>query len=74
MAYDEPALRYVVQQGDFEDLEIRTEIHYNTQLYALGFSEQLDPALKERINTQLLKVIESTDWKVLLAEYELYEE
>jgi len=74
VAYDEPALHYVVQQGDFEDLEIRTDIHYNTQLYALGFSEQLAPEIKERINNQLLKVVESTDWKVLLTEYNLYEE
>lgn len=74
VAYDEPALYYVVQEGPLEDLEVRSDIHYNTQLYALGFSEQLDPALKERINNQLLKVVESTDWKVLLAEYSLYEE
>lgn len=74
VAYDEPALRYVVEQGEFDDLEIRDQIEYNTQLYALAYPESLAPEKKEAINNQWLKVVESTDWKVLLAEYGLYDD
>ena len=74
VAYDRSALLYVLQQDDLADFELLEEIQYNTQLYALGFSEDLDEVTQERINNELLRLTESTDWRVLLAEYGLYED
>jgi polar amino acid transport system substrate-binding protein len=70
LSHDEPQLKYITQLdtlGLYETLPIS----YNSQLYAFGFSESLSAELKERITVRLLEVTESTDWKVLLSEYDL---
>jgi ABC-type amino acid transport substrate-binding protein len=73
VAYDAPALTHQLQADDLKTFELLGYLQYNPQLYALGFSENLPNSLKERINNDLLRLVESTDWKVLLAEYDLLE-
>ncbi|PLX17138.1 MAG: ligand-gated ion channel family protein [Salinivirgaceae bacterium] len=70
VSHDEPQLKYIAQLdtlGLYETLPIS----YNSQLYAFGFSESLSVDLKEQITVRLLEVTESTDWKVLLSEFDL---
>lgn len=69
-SHDEPQLKYITQSDSLRLFEI-LPIRYNSQLYAFGFSEKLPEKLKEVISTELLKVTESTDWKVILSEYDL---
>lgn len=70
VSHDEPQLKYITKLDTAEMFET-LPVSYNSQLYAFGFSEDLPVAVKEEITIELLKVIESTDWKVILSEYDL---
>jgi ABC-type amino acid transport substrate-binding protein len=70
VSHDEPQLKYITQL-DTANLFETLPISYNSQLYAFGFSEDLPEKIKEEISNELLKVVESTDWKVILSEFDL---
>jgi polar amino acid transport system substrate-binding protein len=70
VSHDEPQLKYIAQSDTLGLFEI-LPVSYNSQLYAFGFSEDVPESLKEVISNELLKVTESTDWKVLLSEFDL---
>lgn len=70
IAYDNPPLQYYVRSEENTPYEV-LPISYNQQMYALGFSESLNPKVVERISNELLKVTESRDWSVILSEYGL---
>lgn len=70
VSHDEPQLKYIAQSDTLRLFEI-LPVSYNSQLYAFGFSEDVPESLKEVISNELLKVTESTDWKVLLSEFDL---
>ncbi len=70
VAYDYPQITYISMKDSTSELEV-SSIKYNSQLYAFGFSEYLNENIKENITNELLKIIESTDYKVILSEYGL---
>lgn len=70
ISHDAPQLTYISQLDSLSRFEI-LPVSYNSQLYAFGFSRQLDSEIKKHITIELLKRTESTDWKVLLNEYGL---
>jgi len=72
VAYDEPVLRYEILTDDKEEFEL-VKLKYNLSMYAYGFSKKLDPARSQFVSTKLLEIIESSNWKKLLAEYNLHE-
>lgn len=73
VAYDIPQLTNIIMRDSTKNIEL-SPVQYNSQLYAFGFSEQLDESIKERITNELLKIVESTDYQVILGEYGLIED
>ncbi len=73
IAYDYPQITYIAMRDTSEQFEL-SPVKYNSQLYAFGFSELLDENIKEHITNELLKFVESTDYKILLTEYGLIED
>ncbi|MFO7864122.1 MAG: transporter substrate-binding domain-containing protein [Salinivirgaceae bacterium] len=73
ISHDMPQVTYITQLDSLSRFEI-LPVSYNSQLYAFGFSTKLDDNLKKSITVELLKITESTDWKVLLSEYGLLRE
>lgn len=43
-------------------------------MYAFGFSKQMDPVKQQIISTRILEIIESSEWKRLLAAYNLHDD
>jgi len=72
VAYDEPVLRYEILMDKEEEFEL-VKLKYNLSMYGFGFSKKLDPSMNQFVSTRLLEIIESSDWKKLLAEYNLHE-
>jgi ABC-type amino acid transport substrate-binding protein len=70
ITYDDPALQHVIRNEENSSYEV-LPILYNQQMYAFGLSEALDPEISEKISNEMLKLIESRDWEVLLSEYRL---
>ena len=70
ITYDNPALQHLIQNEDNSEYEV-LPILYNQQMYAIGFSEVIDPELKEIISNEMLELTESRDWEMLLSEYGL---
>jgi polar amino acid transport system substrate-binding protein len=69
--YDEPILRYLQKQSEaFAGLEV-LPIQFNLQLYAFAFSSALPDDYIDRVSQHLLKYTESSDWDILLSEYDL---
>ncbi|MDA3867379.1 MAG: transporter substrate-binding domain-containing protein [Salinivirgaceae bacterium] len=73
ISHDIPQVTYITQFDSLSQYEI-LPVSYNSQLYAFGFSTKLDDDLKKSITVELLKITESTHWKVLLSEYGLLKE
>ncbi len=73
VAYDVPQLTHIVRSDTTERFEL-LKIQYNSQLYAFGFSESLQEAKKENITNELLKIVESLDYKIVLGEHGLIED
>ncbi len=70
VAYDEPLLKFIIKndmKNEFEMIKMR----YNHSMYSFGFNDHFGEQRREMINTKLLNIIESSDWKRLLAEYNL---
>jgi len=72
VAYDEPVLRYAILSDSEKEFEL-LKLKYNLSMYAFGFSKKLDPSMNQFVSTRLLEIIESSNWKKLLAEYNLHE-
>ncbi len=70
VAYDEPLLQYVIREDSTRRFEI-LPITFNHQLYAFGFSEQVDAQRTEHISNEILEVTERADWREVLGEYGL---
>ncbi len=73
VAYDYPQIMSVALQDTTQKLEM-SSVHYNSQLYAFGFAESLPEPVQEIITNELLKITESYDYKIVLAEYSLIED
>jgi ABC-type amino acid transport substrate-binding protein len=70
--YDEPILRYRIQQDlKFQHLRI-LPVKFDLQFYAFGLPKDR-AVLKELISQKILEIIESLEWKVILNEYNLSE-
>ncbi len=70
IAYDEPILKDIIKADTLREFEL-LPINYNSQFYAMGFSNNLPDTVKELVSTTILSITESMDWKVLLSEYDL---
>ncbi len=70
VAYDYPQITHIALSDTTGRLEM-SSVQYNSQLYAFGFSESLSEAKKEIITNKLLKIIESSDYSIVLSEYSL---
>ncbi len=71
VAYDEPLLRFVINDNEeFKDYEL-LNIRFNQSLYAMGFSKKLNARKKAEISRRILEYSESNDWKILLSKYDL---
>ncbi len=73
VSHDEPQIQHIINQDTLDQFEV-LPISYNSQLYAFGYKESIPEDFKEIINNELLAVVESTDWRVLLSEYGLLKE
>ncbi len=73
VSHDVPQLTYISALDSLDRFEV-LPIRYNSQLYAFGFTEQMPKQQQEIISNEMLKVIESTDWMILLSEYDLVQE
>ena len=69
-AYDEPLLRYIVQNDRDNEL-VLLKAKYNFSMYAFGFNKNLSKEFEKEISSRILKVIESKEWKELLYEFNL---
>jgi len=71
VTYDEPILKYLVNNDErFSSMEM-LPIKFNPQFYSFGFSIALDEKLKYKISKKIIELTEGSDWKNLLAEYDL---
>jgi len=70
IAYDRPILRSMISKEPPDKYQL-LPIEYNAQFYAMGMNRNLPADLKHKINITMLETIETMDWKVLLAEYNL---
>lgn len=70
--YDEPWLVYIINnEKSYNNLEL-LPLRFNTQLYSMPSSPQLPNSLKESISSSIVKITETTDWELLLNEYNLH--
>lgn len=71
--YDEPWIRYQLQNNPkFESLEI-LPIEFEVQLYAMPMNKKMPQSIQDRITASLMKLRESHDWRLLKEEYQLKE-
>ncbi len=73
IAYDYPQITSIALKDTSDKFGI-APLKYHPQLYAFGFSESLGNDIKKNITNELLKLVESNDYKIILAEYSLLEE
>jgi ABC-type amino acid transport substrate-binding protein len=71
IAYDRPILQYLVKEDSLNDLTL-LDIKYNPQFYAIGMSKDLPVSMQDRINLSMLEITEEMNWKLVLAEFNLY--
>ena len=70
--YDEPIMRYRINQDpDFSGLEV-LPLKFNTQFYAFATAKNKTD-LNNQISRAITEIIEGTEWRILLAEYQLGE-
>lgn len=69
--YDEPWLITHIQNNpEFASLEI-LPVRFNVQLYALPMRKGSENSFEDAISESILHIIESKDWEMILAEYQL---
>ena len=69
--YDEPWLRYEINNVEsYKELSM-VQARFHMQYYAFPISKSLDHETRKKIDSGLLRVIESHDWSMLLHEYNL---
>ena len=66
MVYDKPILQYLVNRGDFGDIQILPDV-IERQDYAVALPEK--STQRERLNTRLLEVIEEDSWEDAVENY-----
>lgn len=64
--YDKPIMQYYIKRDFDGDIEVLPDI-IERQDYAIALPE--NSPLRERINTSLLRVIESDEWEQVLSDY-----
>jgi len=70
--YDEPILKYRVQQdSSLQNLTI-LPLKFDVQFYAFGIAKNR-PQLEQRISQRILEIIETEEWQIVLNEYGLTE-
>ena len=70
--YDEPILRYRIQQDStLKDLTI-LPVKFDVQFYAFGLAKG-SIELEQRLSQKILEVIEGTEWEIILNEHNLSE-
>lgn len=69
VVYDEPILKYTINQMDLGSKLVVIPSKFATQYY--GFSLPKNSELRSRINPVLLKEINGREWRVILQEYDL---
>jgi ABC-type amino acid transport substrate-binding protein len=70
--YDEPILRYRIQEDStFNSLQI-LPVKFDVQFYAFGIAKQ-NTQLEQRISQRILEIMETQEWEVVLNEYGLSE-
>lgn len=73
VAYDAPLLAYIEETDSLAQFDV-LPLSYNLQLYAFGYADRVPQEVQEAISVELLRVTESSDWEILLAEYGLRKE
>lgn len=70
LVYDEPLLQYAIKNdhGDRFDL---LDLSFNESMYAMGFSKKLNDKIKDELSSKILSFTETSDWKVMLSEFDL---
>ena len=69
--YDEPWLIYLLNnESEFSSLEMMP-VRFNRQLYAFPMREDTSRSFEKEVSSSLIRLMESKDWELLLAEYGL---
>ncbi len=70
--YDEPILKYRIQEDStFSKLQL-LPVKFDVQFYAFGIAKQRTE-LEQRISQRILEIMETQEWEVVLNEYGLTE-
>ena len=70
--YDEPILKYRIQEDStLSKLQV-LPVKFDVQFYAFGIAKQ-HPELENAISQRILEIMETQEWEVVLAEYGLSE-
>lgn len=70
--YDEPILKYRIQQDStLNELSV-LPIKFDVQFYAFGLAKE-NVELEQQISQKILEIIESREWQIILNEYGLSE-
>ncbi|EAR01463.1 substrate-binding periplasmic protein [Maribacter sp. HTCC2170] len=70
--YDEPILKYRIQQDSTLNKLSVLPIKFDVQFYAFGLTKN-NIELEQRISQKILEIIESQEWQIILNEYGLSE-
>lgn len=70
VAYDEPLLKYTIQNEPEKKWEL-LNIRFNESMYGFGGSKFLPGNSRDKINDQILRLKESDRWNQLLMDYDL---
>lgn len=69
--YDEPWLAYLIRNKEaYDELEI-LPLRFHTQLYGMPLDSSMDESLARAISLSIIQNLETTDWELLLNEYNL---
>lgn len=70
--YDEPILKYRIQEdSSFTDVKL-LPVKFDVQFYAFGIAKH-QTELEQRISQRILEIMETQEWEVVLNEYGLTE-
>lgn len=70
--YDEPILKYRIQQDSSLQNLIILPLKFDVQFYAFGIAKNR-PQLEQRVSQRILEIIETEEWQIVLNEYGLTE-
>ncbi len=68
--YDEPILRWQIENDSFYDKVRVLPFTFNTQYYS--FASPKNDTLIQRINPILLDILETVEWRAVLSDYQLH--